>query len=235
MATITFLGTANAVPNKDRESTHFLVESGEHRILVDCAGNPIRRFDQAGLDPCSLTDIILTHFHPDHVAGLPILLLDLLIFGRKDPLNIYGLGKVIDQAVGMLELFEWQDWGDFFPVQFHRIPDQVLWNVLNTESVRIWTFPVHHLNPTIGVRMQFPGGSMCYSSDTQPCDNMVELARGVDVLIHEATGEKMGHSSPEQAGEIAQRAGAGQLLLIHYPSRVDTEEWVNRARSRYSG
>ena len=76
---------------------------------------------------------------------------------------------------------------------------------------------------------------MCYSSDTQPCDNMVELARGVDVLIHEATGEKMGHSSPEQAGEIAQRAGAGQLLLIHYPSRVDTEEWVTRARSRYSG
>ena len=58
------------------------------------------------------TDIILTHFHPDHVAGLPILLLDLLISG-KDLLNIYGLGKVIDQAVGMLELFEWQDWGDF--------------------------------------------------------------------------------------------------------------------------
>ncbi|HPX95761.1 MAG TPA: MBL fold metallo-hydrolase [Brevefilum fermentans] len=122
MATITFLGTANAVPNKDRESTHFLVESGEHRILVDCAGNPIRRFDQAGLDPCSLTDIILTHFHPDHVAGLPILLLDLLIFGRKDPLNIYGLDKVIDQAVGMLELFEWRDWGDFSRFNFIASP-----------------------------------------------------------------------------------------------------------------
>ncbi|HOE70261.1 MAG TPA: MBL fold metallo-hydrolase [Brevefilum sp.] len=235
MATITFLGTANALPNKDRESTHFLVESGEQKILVDCAGNPIIRFDQAGLGPCFITDIILTHFHPDHVAGLPILLLDLLIMGRKDPLNIYGLDKVIDQAEGMLELFEWQDWGDFFPVQFHRIPDQVLLNVLNTESVRIWTSPVHHLIPTIGVRMQFPGGSMCYSSDTEPCDNVVELARGVDILIHEATGGEIGHSLPEQAGEIAQRASASQLLLIHYPSKVDTEEWVNRARSRYSG
>ena len=122
MATITFLGTANAVPNKDRENTHFLVESGEHRILVDCAGNPISRFDQTGHDPCSLTDIILTHFHPDHVAGLPILLLDLLIFGRKDPLNIYGLDKVIDQAVGMLELFEWRDWGDFSRFNFIASP-----------------------------------------------------------------------------------------------------------------
>ena len=99
MTTITFLGTANAVPNKDRESTHFLVESDERVILVDCAGNPIVRLDQAGMDPRSITDIILTHFHPDHVAGLPLLLLDLKIMGRNNSLNIYGLHEVIDKAL----------------------------------------------------------------------------------------------------------------------------------------
>jgi ribonuclease Z len=235
MATITFLGTANALPDRDHESAHLLIDAGERVILVDCAGNPVVRLDQAGRDPLLITDIILTHFHPDHVAGLPLLLLDLLIMGRKNPLDIYGLEDVIDRAVQMLDLFSWQDWGDFFPVEFHRLPEQEQTNILDTESVKVWTSPVCHLIPTIGMRMQFPGGSMCYSSDTAPCDALVRLAEGVDILIHEATGEGEGHTSPEQAGEIAHKAGAKELVLIHFPTKVDLDLWVSKAKSQFTG
>jgi ribonuclease Z len=83
--------------------------------------------------------------------------------------------------------------------------------------------------------MQFPSGTLCYSSDTEPCEGIERLAAGVDILIHEATGEGQGHSSPKQAGEIAGRAGVKKLVLIHYPTDVDANEWVDQANIAYSG
>jgi ribonuclease Z len=89
--------------------------------------------------------------------------------------------------------------------------------------------------PSIGLRMQFPSGILCYSSDTEPCDAIARLAHNADILIHEATGEGMGHSSPKQAGEIAQRAGVKKLVLIHYPTDVDADVWVDQAKISFSG
>ena len=56
---------------------------------------------------------------------------------------------------------------------------------------------------------------MAYSCDTEPCDEVIRLSEGVDVLIHEATGESLGHSSARQAGEIAKKLKlAGCTLFI---------------------
>ena len=235
MAAITFLGTANAMPDKDHESAHLLVEAGDRVILVDCAGNTVVRLDQGGVELLSLTDIILTHFHPDHVAGLPLLLLDMWLLGRTAPINIYGLHEVIDRALQMMDLFGWQDWAPFYPVSLHRLPDREQVNIIDTDSVKIWTSLVCHSIPTIGMRMQFPGGTLCYSSDTAPSETLARLAEGVDILIHEATGEGEGHTTPEKAGEIAQQTGSGKLFLIHYPPKVDLNEWVAKVQSRFNG
>ena len=62
------------------------------------------------------------------------------------------------------------------------------------------------------------GGAVVYSADTAPCQAVVDLAQGADVLVHEASGDHPGHSTPAQAGEIAERAGVGTLYLIHYPA-----------------
>jgi ribonuclease Z len=59
---------------------------------------------------------------------------------------------------------------------------------------------------------------LAYSCDTEPCEQTVRLADGADVLIHEAGGATFGHSSAEQAGEIAAKSEAGKLYLIHYPT-----------------
>lgn len=71
------------------------------------------------------------------------------------------------------------------------------------------------------------GRSVIYSGDTSPNDNLVELARGADVLIHESTfldelsdrAEEDGHSTAAQAAEVAKRAGVGRLILTHISSR----------------
>ena len=235
MAKIIFLGTANAVPNKDHESAHLLIDAGTRVILVDCAGNPVMRLDQAGIDPLTITDLVLTHFHPDHVAGLPLLLMDMWLMGRVDPLHIFGLSVVIDRALKLLDLFDWADWDGLYPLVLHRLPETEQVTLVDSEHVKLWASPVSHSVPAIGMRLWTPEGTLCYSSDTEPSEAVLRLARNVDILIHEATGEGYGHTSPAGAGRIAQQAGVGKLVLIHYPLNVDLEEWVNEAKSTFDG
>ena len=234
-AKVNFLGTAKAVPDKDHENSHLIIEVGNRVILVDCAGNPVVRLDQAGINPLSITDLILTHFHPDHVSGMPLLLMDLWLMGREEPLNIFGLEDVLDRAEKMLDLFDWRDWGSFYPVVFHPLPSDENMTLIDNDGVKVVASPLCHMIPSIGIRVEFQAGALCYSSDTAPCDALVRLAQGVDLLIHEATGEGSGHSSPEQAAEIAQRAGARKLVLIHYPPNIDKDEWVAKAKDHFKG
>jgi ribonuclease Z len=70
------------------------------------------------------------------------------------------------------------------------------------------------------------GRAIVYSSDTEPCQSLIQLAEGADLLIHEATGAFPGHSSPAEAAGVAREAGAERLALIHYPVRgVNREDW----------
>jgi ribonuclease Z len=79
---------------------------------------------------------------------------------------------------------------------------------------------VQHFIPTMGLRIDFPKNKtrLAYSCDTEPCAQVIRLAEGADILIHEASGLTPGHSSAAQAGEIATLAEVGRLYLIHYPT-----------------
>lgn len=220
MAKVIILGASNAIATVESENTHMVIVGKERAVLVDSVSNPILRLEQAGLDFNELTDIIVTHFHPDHVSGLPLLLMDMWLMGRKKPLDIYGLHYTLDRVEGMMGFYNWSEWPEFFPVVFHRLPSREMTAVLNCEDFVIHASPVHHMIPNIGLRIEFPQSRkvMAYSCDTEPCEEVVRLGAGADVLIHEAAGESPGHSSAAQAGEIATRAEAGKLFLIHYPT-----------------
>jgi ribonuclease Z len=92
--------------------------------------------------------------------------------------------------------------------------------------------------PTIGLRVEFLQGehSLAYSCDTSPCDEVIRLASGVDLLIHEATGAQFGHSSAAQAGSIARQAEAGKLALIHYSTLIEPgNHLVEQAGASFGG
>jgi ribonuclease Z len=238
MPKLIILGSSNAIPSETHENTHMALVGREHALLVDCATNPIVRLERAGLDPLNLPDIILTHFHPDHVSGLPLLLMDMWLMGRRLPLNIYALDHTVDRVQNLMEAYSWSSWPDFYPVAFHRIPEQEKAAVLEHQEWRVFSSPVRHLIPAIGLRVEFPQTNkvLAYSCDTEPCPQMVRLAQGVDVLIHESTGNSTGHSSPAQAGSIASQARAKSLYLIHYPNRdIDPQSFVAEAKKSYAG
>lgn len=238
MLRLVILGTSNAIPDENHGNTHMVLAGKDKVVLVDCTGHPTLSLERAGISLLRLTDIILTHFHPDHVSGVAPFLMNLWLLGRKDVLHIHGLADTLDRTEQMMELFEWKSWPGFFPVVFHRLPEEEMMVVLESEVMRILASPVRHIIPTIGLRFESlaSGQSLAYSADTEPCSQVVRLAQGSQVLIHEAAGATYGHSSARQAGEIAQMAGANQLYLIHYPTLdLQTDRLISAARDAFHG
>jgi ribonuclease Z len=235
MARIIVLGSGHAVPDLEHENAHLMILQGSHQVLVDCASNPVLQLKRAGVELEQITDLILTHFHPDHVSGTPLLLMSMWLLGRKKPLRLYGLEDVTQRMRMMMELYNWQKWPGFFSVEFITLPDRELAPVIAAQDLKVWASPVRHLIPTIGLRAEFypERKTLAYSCDTEPCQQVVRLAENADVLLHEATGASDGHSSALQAVDVANQAGARQLYLIHYSARgAELEQLLKAARDR---
>lgn len=238
MTKLIILGSSNAVPSLENENTHLLVLGDQYKILVDCPSNPLLRLETLGINFNEITDLILTHFHPDHVAGLPQFLMSMWLLGRLAPLAIYGLKHTIDRAEAMMDLFCWSEWRNFFPVHFHRLPEDEMFPFLENAEMHVFSSPVKHFVPTIGLRFEFAGKNriFSYSSDTAACNAILPLAENADLLLHEASGASSGHSSAAQAGEVAHSARAKELLLIHYPSgKYAQDDLVAQAAQTFSG
>ncbi len=239
MAKIVFLGTANSVAYRGHENS-FLVLQGEYSsILVDCSARPVVRLQEAGIDFKQLSDLIITHFHPDHVSGLATLIMDMWLLGRKKEFHIHGCEHSISRAKKMMDLFGWQDWSDIYPVHFHTLPMEEMTPVIDNQEFKIFSSPVEHMIPTLGIRIDFRDGEFiaAYSSDTLPVPQTVRLAADADLLIHEATGTTFHHSTAFQAGEIAAQANAKTLYLIHYPpeEEISRESALGEAKKTFPG
>jgi ribonuclease Z len=238
MGQVTILGASSAIPDLVQDNTHMLVKVGQRAILIDVANNPLPRLLKMGMTYDDLTDVILTHFHPDHVSGLPQLLVGLWLLGRRKVLDIYGLSHTLSRVNTMIDLYNLRKWPDFFEIRFHEVAEEEHVIFLEDDEVRITSTPVRHLIPTIGTRFDFikEKKSFAYSCDTEPCEQMIKLAKNVDLLIHEAAGLSVGHASPAQAGEVAQKSGAKTLFLIHYSSaRQPAEQLLSDAHSTFQG
>ena len=90
MINLTFLGTSDSVPSVKRNHTAILLTYEGENILIDCGEGTQRQFRKAGLNPCKITKILLTHKHADHTLGLPGLLKTMALTGYNKNLEIYG-------------------------------------------------------------------------------------------------------------------------------------------------
>ena len=96
---VTFLGTSNAIPTVKRSHTAILLQYKKENILIDCGEGTQRQFKIAGISPSKLTRILLTHWHGDHVLGLPGLFQTLKMNDYKKTLNLYipkGTKRYVD-------------------------------------------------------------------------------------------------------------------------------------------
>jgi ribonuclease Z len=239
MARIVILGSAAAVNDAQHDYTHLLL-IGERStpVLIDAGSNPLGKIKDLGIDDEDLQDVILTHFHPDHVAGVPNMMMHMWLLGRKAPMRFYGLHHCVNRVEDMMTGYGWQEYPNFFPTSFHRISERNRAPVMENEDFIITSWPVKHFVPTIGLRIEnkITGNVLAYSCDTEPTATLLELADNADMLIHEAAGPPPGHSTARQAAEIATQVNAKSLYLIHYQVwNTDPAPLVPEAQSAYEG
>ncbi len=238
------LGVAAALPDSDHANTYLAVVRGGRYWLVDCADGPIGRLQRAGLDPLNVQGVILTHFHPDHVYGLPAYVLGLFLLALEvddhvwtRPVPIYARPEVLERVRALLALFADQEWFNTLPLTYHEVAPEVGARVAEDDDFVITAAPGEHSVPSLALRFAARGldRTFVYSSDTQLSAVVETLASGADLLFHEATGSGQGHTSAMAAGELAARAGVAQLGLIHYDPRVAPETLLAPVRRAFEG
>ena len=195
--------------------------------------------------------IFLTHFHWDHIQGFPF-------FGplyRPDArLSVVG---PVQENLDVRSLFAGQMGPIYFPVPFDAISADMTFEHLNegtwtADGVAVSAMRVRHPSFAVGYRLEAGGRSMCYIPDNELVGGdhetaqgwrarLLQFCEGADILVHDAmfTDEEYrertgwGHSTFQQALDLAAEAGVGRLMFFHHdPERVDDElaEIVDRRR-----
>jgi ribonuclease Z len=260
---VTLLGTGCPPPNPRRRGPATLLAAGEARLLVDAGSGVAAQLQQAGLRVADLQRVLLTHLHSDHVIDLGHLVLTRWIVGQNAPLEVHGPAGTRAHVERLLALWAWDievrraHMRDREPprVAVTEIREGV---VLRDDGLTVTAFEVEHepVKPAFGFRFDGAGRSVAISGDTRPCENLVRHARDVDLLVHECTdaahvawspgcgwptrAEKVRdlaayHTSPDQVGEIAARAGAGALVLTHLMPGSDPADLAARAARNFAG
>jgi ribonuclease Z len=219
LATLHLLGTGAAVSDPHRTTTMLAVENDAGIVLVDCGGDSLQRLAAAGRDPSRIRALIVTHEHADHVSGFPLLMEKLWLYGRREPLDVYGIAPAIAQARRVHDSFDTSAWPGYPEIRYHEVEASENASVLDAHGWQVRASPGTHAVPVVGLRFQDVqgGGVLAYSCDTEPSAEIVRLAEGADVLVHEASGKGPGHTSADDAARAAAKAGAGRLLLVHLP------------------
>ena len=234
---ITFLGTAAASISRSSNTSAQLVRAGESRMLVDCGTNAARQLSLSPSELTELTAIVLTHWHPDHVSGLPTLLRRTETRKRPESLPVYGPAppRGVWRAVRAASRTR-------LLAHLHPIEPG---DSIELPGFRFTAIATEHAIPSVGWEIVETGGAgrkVILSGDTRPVAAIAKAARGADLLVHEATfitrdrakAHTSGHSTALEAAELAAAAGVGALALTHLPDRYERGQIMREAEAAYT-
>lgn len=225
MPTLHLLGTGSAISDPHRTTTMLAVADDgalPETLVVDCGGDALQRLLAAGHQLDSVSGLIVTHAHMDHVSGFPLFMEKLWLDGRERALPVCGIEPALSQARRLWEAFEpvHRNWEGLPAIDWRTVDYERDATVWPEDPWTVTAAPVDHGDTeTVGLRFEHnPTGSvLAYSCDTAPTESVVHLAQNADVLVHEANGHGDNHSTATGAAEVAAEAEVDRLLLVHLP------------------
>ncbi len=276
-------GTGSPMPDINRAGSCVAVLAGEHFFIVDAGEGSTRNILLMNLPIGTADAILLTHFHSDHIADLGEMELQRWAGGsNRMPIDVIGPAG-IESVVQGFNLAYQLDAG--YRVAHHGpetmppggaggvarpfvLSDEPNASavVFDRDGVKITAFKVDHrpVVPAVGYRFDYKGRSLAISGDTVYSESLLEHAKGVDVLFHEALNAAMVgmmndnagltgspslqkithdipgyHSTPEDAARIAAGAGVKHLIYYHIipplPSPIMKNLFLGDAKNYYKG
>jgi ribonuclease BN (tRNA processing enzyme) len=266
---LVLLGTAGGPrPRKGRSGSAQAIVSGGNIHVVDCGYGVARQMVLGGLPLGKLRQVFITHHHSDHDIDLGALLQLAWLSGLTTPVDCWGPPPMRRMIADYLRYQAYdiairQSDEGRQPLRPLIRPHELHGGgpVVNDGRMRVSAARVVHppVDLALAYRFDAPDRSIVISGDTRPAQSLIDLARGADVLVHEAmmpdrvrqlvaalpNAEALArsvishHTSAAQAGEVAAAAGVKMLVLSHLvpadDPNVPDEEWIGAARRFYSG
>jgi ribonuclease Z len=237
MVDIIFLGTGSAFSAGRRSNVALLIETVGLRMLVEAGPTVMQQLARVEVQARDISHLFVSHSHGDHSLGFPIFALNR--HPSPPPLTVYAGVGTATTLKGLLSL-AFHGFGDEqLNLHWRELSEQGLDGAELVEGVTLRTAVVPHPAkvPTLAARWDFAGGpSVAFVTDTRPCAATVELARGCDLLIHEAGFSAVlepdvdiseyYHSTAQQAGEMARRAGCPRLALVHLGPEIGEQPHI---------
>jgi ribonuclease BN (tRNA processing enzyme) len=267
------LGTAaGPVPGRTREMTSHIMLSNGAAYVLDCGLGVTDQFARTGIPFNSLKSIFITHHHADHNIEYGPLLVVGWIQGMSLDVRAFGPPPLKQMTEDLLRAYKttidfWA--ADLKMKPLTRIDVQevpIAGSVTQDENVKVSAIVVEHppVTPALGYRFDFNDRSIAFSGDTAPLEAVATMAKGADVLVHEAmlvpvvesyirdqiakgrpvtfdafmAHMKADHTPVEDVGRIAQEAGVKTLVLSHLTPAIDTisdDEWRAPAAKYFKG
>jgi ribonuclease Z len=264
--TVVLCGTGSPLPDRSRAGACTAVVAGGELVLVDVGPGSWETVDLANLPTANVSAILLTHFHSDHIGDLGEAVTQSWIAGRTRPLDVYGpvgTARIVDgfaAAYAQDAGYRTTHHGEAYLPRAAAVPaaheialaDDPAASavVFERNGLRVTMFRVDHrpVEPAVGYRFDYRGRSVVVSGDTRKSANLVQHAKGADILVHEAlnpammtrasrVADSLGrtrlaklamdtisyHTSPIEAATEANEAGVQHLVLTHLvpgPSNV---------------
>ena len=218
---LTVVGCAGSAPGPASPASCYLLEHDGFRLVLDLGNGSFGPL-QTHVDPAAVDAVFLSHLHADHCLDVAPFVVWHRYSGRSSKVRVPLYAPV--GAERRLAL-AYDAGGDGLTDVFDFVP-------VGPGSFDLGPFLVTlartaHPIECYAIRLAVDGRSLVYTGDTGPCERVVELARGADVLLAEAAhppGPGLPpalHLTGREAGEHAAAAGVGRLLLTHIPSWVD--------------
>lgn len=205
--------------------------------MIDVGGNPLGKLKQLRVGLSEIKEVVFTHFHIDHIYGLPSLLWGMWLDGRTEPLTVYcakTFEECLERWLDVMGVAEW-------PIDFHIRIRTYDWEkeaeLIQYENGTLSTFPSIHVGPTAGVKVVKDRKVLIYSADTM-LNQWIKDQRKVDVLIHEATTafEPMAnHTSMKEVIEYYQVEQMEKVVFVHLTDGEDYEAVLKNSDSSIKG
>jgi ribonuclease BN (tRNA processing enzyme) len=263
------LGTGGGPrPRKNSSASAQVILANDMAYVVDCGDGVARQFAGADVPLTTLRHIFITHQHSDHNADYGNLIWLAWAAGLHTRVDTWGPPPLDEMTRLFFKMNAYDintriaDEGrsPLVPlVHVHELSQGG--TVMRDENVTVTAALVHHpiVVPSFGYRFDAADRSIVISGDTAPSDNLIRLAQGADVLVHEAmylpavdrlvarvpnavTLKKhliASHTSAEDAGRVAQAAAVKTLVLSHLvppdDPAVTDQMWIDAARVHFRG
>jgi ribonuclease BN (tRNA processing enzyme) len=238
---LTVVGCAGSTSAAHRAASCYLVEAPHEgrtfRVVLDMGFGAFGELE-ARMDVFDIDAVLLSHLHADHCIDLAAYYVRLKydpgsprrrvdVYGPSDTAGRLARAYDLPERPGMSEQFRFERWQPARPVPLGPF----------TVTVAPMTHPVE----TYAISVEHQGRRLVYSGDTGPCADLVELARGAQLMLCEASFAEAPDNPPalhltgRQAAEHAARAGAEKLVLTHVPPWQDQQQILEEARPAFAG